>query len=74
MNERRDKRFGLFTACFGEGEESRAVVFPGDYYSEEGSRWKIGGPRRKETALDRPKHSRPNTVPRPWKQPRTCNS
>lgn len=42
MNGRRDKRFGLFTACLGEGEESRAVVFPGDYYSEEGSRYRGG--------------------------------
>lgn len=42
MNGRRDKRFGLFTACLGEGEESRAVVFPGDYYSEEESRYRGG--------------------------------
>lgn len=51
MNGRRDKRFGLFTACLGEGEESRAVVFPGDYYSEEGSRYrggKLAGPEERK--------------------------
>lgn len=51
MNERRDKRFGLFTACLGEGEESRAVVFPRDYYSEEGSRYrggKLAGPEERK--------------------------